>query len=126
VQLLNNRAKQQLTQKRRLVAALRAGVSPDGQRLFATIKKTIEEVTWHNEDIVVFDKVSICKPYTQDCVRPYRGSADVPDKMIEHVRKIVDKHVQDRELAATTAATTRSLNVPGSGGVRQSAPLQQL
>ena len=129
VQRLNNRHEDQLNQKRRLVTALRAGVSPEGQRLFAAIKKTIEEVTWLNEDIVVFDKVCIVKPYTQDCVRPFRGSADVPEKMIDHVRKIVDKHVQDRESAAAAAAlATRSLNTGGSGGgscARQSLPPTQ-
>jgi hypothetical protein len=93
------------------VTALRAGVSPEGQRLFTAIKKTIEEVTWLNEDIVVFDKVCVVKPYTQDCVRPFRGSADVPDKMIDHVRKIVDKHIQDRE-----STTSRSSIVAASGG----------
>ena len=112
VQRLNNRAQDQIHQKARLVDALRAGVSPEGQRLFAAIKKTIEEVSWNNEDIIVFGKVCIIKPYTQDCVRPYvRGggnlaAADVPEKMIDHVRKIVDKHIQDRE----STAVARNVN----------------
>ena len=129
VQRLNNRAVDQLNQKKRLVTALRAGVSPDGQRLFAAIKKTIEDVTWLNEDIVVFDKVCIVKPYTQDCVKPFRGSVDVPEKMIDHVRKIVDKHIQDRESTGVAAPPPRSLNAASGGGgnvaARQSLPQQQ-
>jgi len=95
VQRLKNRAEEQIRQKQRLVNALKAGLSPEGQRLFTAIKKTIEDVSWNKDDIIVMDKVCISKPYTPDCVKALNES--VPEKAIEHVRKIVEKHIQDRE-----------------------------
>jgi len=96
VQRLKDRAEDQIRRKNRLVAALKAGVSPEGQRLFTAIKKTIEEVSWRNEDIIVMDKVCVTKPYTADCVRPLHEKVQ-EKKAIEHVRKIIEKHLQDRE-----------------------------
>ena len=96
VQRLEDRADEQIRLKRQLVAALKAGVSPDGQRLFTAIKKTIEEVSWRNEDIIVMDKVCVSKPYNPDCVKPLNEKVQ-EKKAIEHVRKIVEKHIQDRE-----------------------------
>eukprot|EP00088_Acartia_fossae_P031207 TRINITY_DN32135_c0_g1_i1.p1 TRINITY_DN32135_c0_g1~~TRINITY_DN32135_c0_g1_i1.p1 ORF type:complete len:190 (-),score=48.43 TRINITY_DN32135_c0_g1_i1:2-571(-) len=93
VQRLNNRAEEQIRQKRRLVDA---AVSPEGQRLYAAIKKTIDEVAWRNDDILVMDKVLVTKPYTPDCVKPLNESVQ-EKKALDHVRKIVEKHVQDRE-----------------------------
>lgn len=44
LQRLNTRVRNTVEQKRRLVSALAAGVSPDGQKLFLAIAKTINEV----------------------------------------------------------------------------------
>ena len=96
VQRLEDRADEQIRLKRQLVAALKAGVSPDGQRLFTAIKKTIEEVSWRNEDIIVMDKVCVSKPYNPDCVKPLNEKVE-EKKAIEHVRKIVEKYIQDKE-----------------------------
>ena len=98
VQRLKNRAEEQIKSKKRLVAALKAGVSPEGQRLFTAIKKTIEDVSWRNEDIIVMDKVCVTKPYNPDCVKPLHDGVH-EKKAIDHVRKIVEKHLQDRERA---------------------------
>lgn len=87
---LNQRAKEMIDKKRKLVAALKAGVSPDGQRLFAAINKTLDEVSWDREDIVVMKNVRISPPYTADCVRGDAAACN-------HVRKIVEKHVKERE-----------------------------
>ena len=76
--------------------ALKAGVSPEGQRLFTAIKKTIEEVSWRAEDIIVMDKVCVSKPYTPDCVKALNEKVE-EKKAIDHVRKIVEKHIQDRD-----------------------------
>ena len=92
--------------KQRLVAALKAGVSPEGQRLFTAIKKTIEEVTWRGEDIIVMEKVCISKPYTPESVRPLNQQT-TEKKAIDHVRKIVEKHIQDREEAAAKLSVTK-------------------
>merc|ERR1719431_2232449 len=80
---LNARAREQIDKKKKLVMALKAGVSPEGQRLFTAINKTIDEV-------VVMKSVRICAPYTPDCVK---GDTTATN----HVRKIVEKHLKDRE-----------------------------
>jgi len=97
VQRLKDRAEEQIRLKNQLVSALKAGVSPEGQRLFTAIKKTIEEVSWRNEDIIVMDKVCVTKPYTPDCVKPLNEKVKEEKKAIDHVRKIVEKHIQDRD-----------------------------
>ena len=66
---LNARAQEMINKKKKLVAALKAGVSPEGQRLFAAINKTLDEVTWDKEEIVVMRKVRITPPYTAQCVK---------------------------------------------------------
>ena len=89
---LNMRAREQIDKKKKLVNALKAGVSPDGQRLFMAINKTIDEVNWDREEIVVMKNVRITPPYTPECVK---GDAAASN----HVRKIVEKHLKDREEA---------------------------
>merc|ERR1719402_1219080 len=88
---LNGRARDQIEKKKKLVAALKAGVSPEGQRLFSAINKTLDEVHWSGEDIMVMKSVRIVPPYNPDCVRGDTAATN-------HVRKIVEKHVKDREL----------------------------
>eukprot|EP00088_Acartia_fossae_P056045 TRINITY_DN6522_c0_g1_i1.p1 TRINITY_DN6522_c0_g1~~TRINITY_DN6522_c0_g1_i1.p1 ORF type:complete len:202 (-),score=58.82 TRINITY_DN6522_c0_g1_i1:1321-1926(-) len=95
VQRLEDRANEQIKEKKRLVAALKAGASHEAQRLFQAIRKTIEEVSWRNQDIIVMDKVLVTKPYTADCVKALNEKAP-EKKAIDHVRKIVEKHYQDR------------------------------
>ena len=91
---LNGRAKEMTDKKRKLVAALKAGVSPEGQRLFVAINKTLDEISWDKEDIVVMRNVRISPPYTVDCVRGDTAA-------VNHVRKIVEKHQKEREAGAT-------------------------
>jgi len=92
IQRLNARAKEQSDKKQKLVTALRDGVSPEGQRLFVAINKTIDEISWNGEDIVVMKNVRITPPYKPENVR---GNMD--SKALIHVRKIVEKHMKDRE-----------------------------
>ena len=87
---LNGRAKEMTDKKRKLVAALKAGVSPEGQRLFVAINKTLDEISWDKEDIVVMRNVRISPPYTADSVRGDTAA-------VNHVRKIVEKHQKERE-----------------------------
>ena len=87
---LNARAKEMIDKKKKLVAALKAGVSPEGQRLFTAINKTIDEISWDKEEIVVMNnKVRISPPYTVDCVKGDPAACN-------HVKKIVEKHCKDR------------------------------
>lgn len=64
--------------------ALQAGVSPEGQKLFSTISKTIPEITWNGANIVVFDNVTIRPPYKVDNVHGNTESG-----AYKHVKKVV-------------------------------------
>lgn len=97
IQRLNARAREQIDKKKKLVNALKAGVSPEGQRLFSAINKTLDEVHWSGEDIVVMKNVKIVPPYNPDCVKGDSAASN-------HVRKIVEKHVKDREEAKRQTA----------------------
>ena len=87
---LDARARDMIRKKKKLVAALKAGVSPEGQRLFSAINKTIDEISWEKEEIVVMGKVRISPPYTVDCVKGDLAACN-------HVRKIVEKHTKESE-----------------------------
>jgi hypothetical protein len=50
IERLNARAKEQIEKKKKLVMAMKAGVSPEEQRLLTAIDKTIDEVHWSGED----------------------------------------------------------------------------
>jgi len=92
LQRLNTRVRNQIEEKRRLVSALAAGVSPDGQKLFLTIAKTIQEVTWQGSNIVVLNSVTITPPYKLDNVQ---GKVD--SKAYTHIKKVVEKHINDQQ-----------------------------
>lgn len=66
------------------MTALAAGVSPDGQKLFIAISKTIDQVTWSGPNIIVFNDVTISPPYKVDNVA---GNPD--SKQLTYVKKIV-------------------------------------
>jgi len=66
--------------------ALQAGVSPEGQKLFIAISKTIQDITWNGANIVVFDNVTIRPPYKVDNVHGNTESG-----AYRHVKKVVCK-----------------------------------
>lgn len=84
LQRLNTRVRNQVEEKKRMVKALQAGVSPEGQKLFIAISKTINEITWSGQNIVVWGNVTIVPPYKVDNVH---GNAE--SKPYLHVRKVV-------------------------------------
>lgn len=92
LQKLNRRVRNQIEEKKKLVMALQAGVSPEGQKLFSTISKTIPEITWSGANIVVFDNVTIRPPYKVDNVHGNTESG-----AYKHVKKVVEKHIKDTE-----------------------------
>ncbi|XP_058799225.1 protein LSM12 homolog A-like [Phymastichus coffea] len=94
LQRLNTRVRNQIEEKKRMVKALQAGVSPEGQKLFIAIAKTIQEITWSGPNIVVWDKVTIIPPYKIENVQ---GNSD--DKAYNHVKKVVEKHMRDQATA---------------------------
>ncbi|KAK7586225.1 hypothetical protein V9T40_004101 [Parthenolecanium corni] len=89
---LTNRLKNNVSSKKRVITALQSGVSPEGQNLFLTITKTIEDVKWEGPDIVVFENVKITPPYKPENVQ---ASSSSDTKACNHLRKLVDKHAKD-------------------------------
>lgn len=83
LQRLNTRLRNQIDQKKRMVKALQGG-NPEGQQLFITISKTIDEVAWNGPNIVVFNKITITPPYKSENVQGREG-----DKAFLHVKKMV-------------------------------------
>ncbi|XP_060828442.1 protein LSM12-like isoform X1 [Bombus pascuorum] len=92
LQKLNRRVRNQIEEKKKLVMALQAGVSPEGQKLFSTISKTIPEITWNGANIVVFNNVTIRPPYKVDNVH-----GNIESGAYKHVKKVVEKHIKDTE-----------------------------
>lgn len=86
LQRLNTRVRNQVEEKKRLVMALQAGVSPEGQKLFIAISKTIQDITWNGANIVVFNNVTIRPPYKVDNVHGNTESG-----AYRHVKKVVRK-----------------------------------
>ncbi|XP_012270000.1 protein LSM12 homolog A-like [Orussus abietinus] len=87
---LTKRVRNHIEEKRRLVKSLQAGVSPEGQKLFIAISKTIQNIAWNGQNIVVFNDVTIKPPYKLDNVH---GDENTP--AYKHVRKVVEKHIKD-------------------------------
>uniref|UniRef100_A0A2K6N7G8 AD domain-containing protein n=1 Tax=Rhinopithecus roxellana TaxID=61622 RepID=A0A2K6N7G8_RHIRO len=75
----------------KLVYAISADVSPEGQQLFQTIHKTIKDCKWQEKNIVVMEEVVITPPYQVENCKDKEGSA------LSHVHKIVEKHFRDVE-----------------------------
>lgn len=90
---INSRLRTSVEQKKCIVNAVKAGVSPDGMGLFQTISKTINEVTWHGQDIVILKEVTIKPPYKPEDIK-----GNVQSKAYSHIRKIVEKHLKDTQI----------------------------
>ncbi|KAI5712104.1 hypothetical protein M8J76_004354 [Diaphorina citri] len=100
---IQTRLKNSIEEKKRLVSALAAGVSPEGQQLFFSITKTMPEVSWEGKNIVIMNEVTITPPYKADNVK---GQSD--SKAFIHVRKMVEKHLKD--IQSSAISTTNSNN----------------
>ncbi|XKL59968.1 hypothetical protein PGB90_000984 [Kerria lacca] len=105
---LTNRLKNNVNNKRRLITAMQSGVSPEGQKLYLTITKTIEDVKWEGPDIIVLDQVKITPPYKPENVI---GNAD--NKAYNHLRKIVEKYTKDLQSVKKDMQTTNNSNICG-------------
>jgi len=100
LQRLSTRVRNAVEQKKRWVSAMSAGVSPEGQKLYMAIAKTISEVTWMGPDIVVFNGVIIKPPYKVENV-----SGDPDSRQLTYVKKIVEKFTSDQSVAASASGT---------------------
>jgi len=95
---LENRLREQVEKKKKQIMAFKTGVSPEGQKLFQAICKTIDDVTWHGENIYVLKEITIYPPY-----RPENVKGNMDSKALKHVRKIVEKHISDQSLASLSS-----------------------
>ncbi|KAG7210798.1 hypothetical protein KM043_012289 [Ampulex compressa] len=114
LQKLNRRVRNQIEEKKKLVMALQAGVSPEGQKLFSTISKTIQDITWNGVNIVVFDNVTIRPPYKVDNVHGNTESG-----AYKHVKKVVEKHIKDTEALAQAQQREQQQQQKQKGGTMQ-------
>jgi len=114
---LNNRAMNNLEKKKRLVKAFKKGITPEGQRVFHAISKTLEDIDWSGDNIKVMGHVTVTPPYKPDDVR---GVSD--SKAVMHVRKIIEKHLEDckRAVAAESTQTATSASTVHSGSLPMS------
>nr|QBH72790.1 hypothetical protein [Essigella californica] len=102
---LKNRIKTQIQDKKRQISAMSANVSPEAQKLYLTITKTIPEVSWQGQNIVVYDHVIISPPYKAENVK---GTGNPEDKAILYIKNIVEKHVKDSAVHQVSSTTHRS------------------
>lgn len=86
IQKIQSRLRQNLDEKRRQVNYIGIGVTPEGQRAFNSIVKTLNEVRWNGKDIVVMDEVKIVPPYGPENCTGKEG------QLLNHVKKILQKH----------------------------------
>ncbi|KAL2749965.1 protein LSM12 [Vespula maculifrons] len=114
LQMLNRRVRNQIEEKKRLVMALQAGVSPEGQKLFIAISKTIQDITWNGANIVVFDNVTIRPPYKVDNVHGNEDSG-----AYKHVKKVVEKHIKDTAASAQVQQQREQQQQPQKGSAMQ-------
>ncbi|RZC34205.1 AD domain containing protein [Asbolus verrucosus] len=104
LQRLNTRVRNQVDKKRRILQAISANVSSEGQSLFIAIAKTIKEVRWRNSEIVVWNQeVIISPPYQLENIR-----GDTKSKEYLYIKKVVEKHMKD--LAMNSQNTTQVQN----------------
>nr|QBH72795.1 hypothetical protein [Isotomurus palustris] len=83
--------------KKSRIRALSAAVLPEARKLFLTIIKTIEEVAWDGDNIVVLNEVRISPPYKVEDVTGEKEASVIL------VKKIVDKHW--KEIASNSVTT---------------------
>ncbi|XP_025834204.1 protein LSM12 homolog A [Agrilus planipennis] len=97
LQRINSRIRNQVDEKKRLLTSMSSSVTPEGQRLFVTIGKTIKDIRWRNTDIVVWDQqvgcVVITPPYQLEDIQGNSNSMEY-----SYIRKVVEKHMKDTTL----------------------------
>ncbi|XP_035688466.1 protein LSM12 homolog A-like [Branchiostoma floridae] len=97
-QKLEARARHECSEKWKAVNLIGIGVSPEGQKLFNAIHKTISETRWKDKDIVVLDDVVISPPYGLENCKGKEGQA------LAQVRKIVEKYIKEQQLPQTNSS----------------------
>ncbi|XP_013399948.1 protein LSM12 homolog A-like [Lingula anatina] len=101
---LQQRVRATSEEKRRKVKYVGIGVTPEGQKLFNAITKTINDVHWENQKIIVMDQVVILPPYGLENCKPINQAQE---KAAQHVKKIIEKHIRDQESASSSTTSSQ-------------------
>lgn len=91
-QRLTQRLRLNVEEKMRKVNYIGVGVTPQAQSLFHHITKTITDIRWEGQNIVIMNDVIISPPYGPENCRGKEGSS-----AIQHVRKLVEKYHREAE-----------------------------
>jgi len=94
-QKLDKRRQKLAATKKSRIRALSAGVPPEARKLFLSIIKTIEEVAWDGDKILVLNEVRISPPYRVENVQGEKEASVI------HVKKMVDKHWKEQTAVKT-------------------------
>lgn len=94
---IKRRANEAVDKKKRSVCP--PNISLDGQRVFSTIRKTIEDVFWEKDTIVVLKSVVVSSPYSLDSISVKSGAANntQAQQTLTQVQKIVEKFYRDKQ-----------------------------
>jgi len=90
--LIDRRNHEEIERRRRSVCS--ATVSSEGQRIFVAIRKTIDDVCWEGDKIVVFGRAVVQPPYRCEDVQIKINlgcTESDAENTAQHVRKIIDK-----------------------------------
>uniref|UniRef100_A0A1I7ZGP7 AD domain-containing protein n=1 Tax=Steinernema glaseri TaxID=37863 RepID=A0A1I7ZGP7_9BILA len=78
--------------QKRESSALQCDVSIEGQRAFIALRKTLDQVKWDMEKIIVFDgKICVDAPYTPDSVKLLEADNQNNRCAVEQVKRILSK-----------------------------------
>ncbi|KAG5682936.1 hypothetical protein PVAND_012254 [Polypedilum vanderplanki] len=106
LQRLQNRVRNQVETKKRLVSALKANVGEDAQNLYMSLSKmlTAEQVSWSGPDIVVFNDVLIKPPYRVENVE---ATTSGRQRELDYVKKLVmNRHKQLNNNSSGTSSSS--------------------
>ncbi|XP_063705655.1 LSM12 homolog A-like [Culicoides brevitarsis] len=106
LQRLSTRVRNKVEEKKRLVSALTAGVSPEGQQLYLAITKLVDQVTWEGPNIVINQDVFITPPYTVDNVIGKPGSRE---RQITYIKKLVERSTRKENSASPPLTATNNV-----------------
>ncbi|XP_044763938.1 protein LSM12 homolog [Coccinella septempunctata] len=94
IERINIRVKNQVEEKRRILQAKSTNASTEGQSVFIAIAKVIDEISWRNSEIIVFNQefsqVIISPPYQLENIK-----GDPNHKGFTYIKKVVEKHWND-------------------------------
>ncbi|XP_002738865.2 protein LSM12-like [Saccoglossus kowalevskii] len=88
LQKLNFRCNHEVDAKKNAVFSIGVDVTPEAQKLFNTLYKTLK-CRWHDKSIIVMDEVTISPPYGLENCKGKEGT-------LNHVRKIIEKHIREQ------------------------------